>query len=60
MNESDHKKRQQDNVNNYRKAHKRFDYYPSRDALAVIEQNSALSNCVAGVIDALILNYFRK
>lgn len=57
MNNSDHKKRQLANVRNYRSKHKRYDYYPSKEAQAVIEENSALSNCSVGVIDALIMNY---
>lgn len=41
----------------YRKQHRRIDYAPSPDVLAVIEKHLAagLDNCLAGTIDRLIL-----
>ncbi len=41
----------------YRKQHRRIDYTPSPDVLAVIEKHLAagLDNCLAGTIDRLIL-----
>ena len=41
----------------YRKQHRRIDYAPSPDVLAVIEKHLAagLDNCLAGTIDCLIL-----
>ena len=44
-------------VGRYRKRNRRIDYYPSGEALAAIEAAMAagLSNCLAGVVDALIL-----
>ena len=43
-------------VRRYRAIHRRIDYVPSIEALAVIERHLAagLSNCLAGVIDDLI------
>jgi hypothetical protein len=38
----------------YRAEHRRFDYYPSPSALAAIERNIDISNCIAGVLDCLI------
>jgi hypothetical protein len=44
-------------VQRYRATHRRIDYAPSADALAVIERQLAngLDNCFAGVIDRLIV-----
>ena len=42
-------------VQRYRAKHRRFDYVPSPAALAVIEQHKGLCNCLAGVLDQLIL-----
>lgn len=39
----------------YRAKHRRFDYVPSPAALAVIEKHKELDNCIAGVLDQLIL-----
>lgn len=43
-------------VQRYRAKHRRIDYAPSADALALIERHLAagLDNCAAGVIDRLI------
>ena len=42
-------------VQQYRAKHRRFDYVPSPAALVEIEKHKGLSNCVAGVLDVLIL-----
>lgn len=44
-------------VQRYRAKHRRIEYVPSPDALAIIEawQAHKLNNCMAGVIDRLIL-----
>lgn len=44
-------------VQRYRATHRRIDYAPSTDALALIERHlaSGLDNCTAGVIDRLIV-----
>lgn len=44
-------------VQRYRAKHRRIDYAPSVDALALIERYLAagLDNCTAGVIDRLIV-----
>lgn len=44
-------------VQRYRTRHKRIDYTPSPQALAVIEawRKAKLDNCKAGVIDRLVL-----
>ena len=44
-------------VQRYRAKHRRIEYVPSPDALAIIEAWHAhkLNNCMAGVIDRLIL-----
>lgn len=44
-------------VQRYRAKHRRIDYAPSADALALIERHltSGLDNCTAGVIDRLIV-----
>jgi hypothetical protein len=42
-------------VQRYRKTHRRFDYVPSPAALAAIEIHKGLDNCIAGVLDQLIL-----
>lgn len=44
-------------VQRYRAAHRRIDYAPSTEALALIERHLAagLDNCTAGVIDRLIV-----
>ena len=42
-------------VQRYRAKHRRFDYVPSPAALAAIEQHKGLDNCIAGVLDRLIL-----
>ena len=39
----------------YRAKHRRFDYVPSLDALAAIEKHKGLDNCIAGILDQLIL-----
>lgn len=43
-------------VQRYRATHRRIDYAPAPEVLAVIERHLAagLDNCVAGVIDRLI------
>ena len=42
-------------VQKYRAKHRRFDYVPSPEALAAIEQHTGLDNCIAGILDQLIL-----
>ncbi len=44
-------------VQRYRAKHRRIDYAPSTEALALIERHLAarLDNCTAGVIDRLIV-----
>lgn len=42
-------------VQRYRAKHRRFDYVPSPAVLAVIEKHKGLDNCIAGVLDRLIL-----
>ena len=42
-------------VQRYRAKHRRFDYVPCPAALAAIEQHKGLDNCIAGVLDRLIL-----
>lgn len=42
-------------VAKYRATHRRIDYAPSYEALAAIEKHKDLDNCIAGVIDQLIL-----
>lgn len=44
-------------VRRYRQRHRRIDYYPSSDALRVIEQWKArgLDHTIAGTIDKLII-----
>ena len=44
-------------VRRYRAMHRRIDYAPSSDALAIIELwlGAKLDNCRAGVIDRLVL-----
>lgn len=42
-------------VQRYRVKHRRFDYVPSPAALAAIEKHKGLDNCIAGVLDQLIL-----
>ena len=39
----------------YRAKHRRFDYVPSPEALAAIKKHKGLDNCIAGVLDQLIL-----
>ena len=39
----------------YRAKHRRFDYVPSDDALAAIENHKSRNKYIAGVIDELIL-----
>jgi hypothetical protein len=40
----------------YRELHRRIDYFPSPDVLAIIDhhQSTGLDHCIAGVIDELI------
>lgn len=47
--------RNKERVARYRSTHRRFDYVPSPEALAAIESHKALDNCIAGVLDQLIL-----
>lgn len=42
-------------VQRYRATHRRLDYVPSPAALAAIEKHKGLDNCIAGVLDQLIL-----
>jgi len=39
----------------YRSTHRRIDYVPCPEALAAIEMHKGLDNCLAGVLDQLIL-----
>lgn len=43
-------------VDRYRAKHRRIEFFPSPDVLAIIDHHRArgLNNCLAGVIDALI------
>lgn len=49
-----HKSR--DATRRYRASRQRVDYYPSQSALSAIQQHKHLDNCMAGVIDKLILS----
>ena len=44
-----------DRVARYRNTHRRIDYVPSKEVLTAIEKHKAIDNCLAGVIDQLIL-----
>lgn len=54
--ETDLKETSRVRMQKYRATHRRIDYAPAPDALAVIEQHlvAGLDNCIAGVIDKLI------
>ena len=39
----------------YRATHRRIDYAPSKAALVEIERHKGIDNCLAGVLDQLIL-----
>lgn len=43
-------------IRRYREKHRRIDYFPSPDVLAILEyhQTEGIDHCIAGIIDELV------